>query len=359
MTSDEDIRRVSDVLRGNYLNDGDVTAEFEKKAAELLGCKHVVSATSGTMALFLSLKASGVLPGDEVIVPDMTWIATANAAHLAGAIPVLVDINPRTLTIDPQAAERAVTPRTTAIMPVHVTGRAADMNAVMIIAQKHGLAVIEDAAEAFLSKYQGKYLGTWGTAGAFSLSPFKIITAGQGGFIATNDDMIYRRLRMLKNQGLPQRGTGGDDIFESIGYNFKFTNIQAAIALAQMQQIPFRMDRIRKTYRLYRENLEPGTVTLFPFNIENDELPLWVDGWTPQRDALLDHLNSKNIDCRKFWHPIHSQKIYRQPDSNYTESMRMAPQSLWLPSAFTMSDDDVKTVCRHINEFFRTHAKTP
>ena len=172
---------------------------------------------------------SGV--GDEVIVPDVTFIATANAVTLTGASPVLVDIDPRTLTLDPQRTERAITTRTKAIVPVHVSGRAADLGAIMDIAQRHGLLVVEDAAEAFLSKHDGKCLGTFGIAGCFSLSPNKTVTTGQGGLVVTDDDRLHVRLRELKDQGRPVRGTGGDDAHDSVGFNFKFTNLQAAIGL--------------------------------------------------------------------------------------------------------------------------------
>ena len=351
--SDEDIRGVTEVLKSNFINEGEVTEEFEKKISETLGCKYTVAVPNCTLGLFAALKAAGVGKGDEVIVPDLTWIATANAAELAGAIPVFVDIDPKNLNIDPQSAERAITERTRAIIPVHVTGRGADMEAIMTLSKKYDLAVIEDAAEAFYSKYKGKYLGTWGQAGAFSLHPFKIITSGQGGFVTTNDKEIFLRLKMLKNQGKTEKGTGGDDIFKSIGYNLKFTNLQAAIALSQLKQIGFRADKIRKTRKIYQENLKPGTVNLFPFDIEGGELPLWIDGWTPKRDELHDYLHAHNITCRKFWHPIHRQKIYKAgSDRDFPESTRMAYQSIWLPSAFTMSDEDVITVCKHINDFF-------
>ncbi len=350
---EEDIRRVTEVLKSNFINEGKVTAEFEKAVSETLGCKYAVAVPSCTMGLFAALKAAGIGQGDEVIIPDLTWIATANAAQLAGATPVFADINPENLTLDPKAAEKAITKRTRAIMPVHVTGRASDMEAFMALASRYNLAVIEDAAEAFFSKHKGKYLGTWGTAGAFSLHPYKLITSGQGGFVTTNDDEIYFRLKMLKNQGKTEAGTGGDDVFESIGYNLKFTNVQAAIALAQLEHLNFRADRIRRTRKLYLENLAPGTVNLFPFDIEGGELPLWIDGWTLKRDGLHDYLHANNIVCRKFWHPVHRQKIYKAgSDSDFPQSTRMAYQSIWLPSAFTMSDEDVITVCRRINDFF-------
>lgn len=346
-------RLVQEVLDKEYLNEGEYVELFEKKVAQLLDCKHAIVVTSGTAAMFLSLKALRVGIGDEVLVPDMTFIATANAVDLCGAKPVLVDVDPETMTIDLNSTAAAVTDKTKAIIPVHVTGRGANMAGVLELAKQHRLFVVEDAAEAFMSKQHGKYLGTHGNVGCFSLSPFKIIGTGQGGIIATNDDSLHSRLITLKDQGRPMRGTGGDDIHDTIGYNFKFTNLQAAVGLGQLTELESRMNRIRKTYRLYSEHLNPQTVSLFKFNIEEGELPLWIDGWTTKRNELDSYLRSKNIDCRRFWHPLHTQKAYRQPDDKFIHSTRMAPQSLWLPSAFTLTEEDVRTVCQHVNSFFQ------
>ena len=151
---------IEQVLVDNYANEGKLTARFETEIAALLGAKYAVATTSGTSAIFLALKALGVGLGDEVIVPDATFIATANAVSLCGATPILVDIDPRTLTISIEALKKAITPKTKAIVPVHVTGRGADMESILAIANEHGLVVVEDAAEAFFSKHQGKYLGT-------------------------------------------------------------------------------------------------------------------------------------------------------------------------------------------------------
>src|SRR5437763_2983864 len=182
---------VKAVLDSNYLNEGDVTAEFERRLAGLLGVKHVVATTSGTAAIYLGLAGAGVGPGDEVIVPDVTFIATANAVAMAGAKPVLVDVNPKILNIDPEAAARAVTSRTRAIVPVHVSGRPAAMTDILDVAISYGLAVIEDAAEGFMSRLAGKCLGTFGNAGCFSFSPNKTITTGQGGAVVTDDDLLH------------------------------------------------------------------------------------------------------------------------------------------------------------------------
>ena len=205
-------RLINQVLDDNYINEGGLTTEFEEKLAKLLGVKQVIATTSGTVAIFLALKALGVGPGDEVIVPDITFVATANAVDLCGAKPILVDIDPLTLNISPDTVTKAITSRTKAIVPVHYSGRAAKMDQILKIAKKHHLVVVEDAAEALLSKYKGRYLGTLGNAGCFSFSPNKTITTGQGGAIVTNDNKLATKLRGLKNQGRPPEG---GDIYNS------------------------------------------------------------------------------------------------------------------------------------------------
>lgn len=345
---------VADVIDSGFLNDGDVTSRFERQIAELLGCKHVIATTSGTAAIFLALASAGIKAGDEVLVPDVTFIATANAVSLTGAKPVLVDVDPANLNLDSAAAEGAITPRTKAIVPVHVSGRAADISAILEIAKRHGSVVIEDAAEAFLSKHRGKCLGTFGSAGCFSLSPNKTITTGQGGLIATDDDQLHVRLRELKDQGRPARGTGGDDTHNSIGYNFKFTNLQAAIGLAQLKDLPRRVDRMRSIHKGYRDGLlGVDGISVLPFHVEQGELPQWTDVLVDQRDALYDHLVSQGIRGRRFWHPIHTQAPYRMPSQQFPNSSKQIPHAMWLPSAFTLSDDDVAAVCAEIQSFLK------
>lgn len=344
---------IDEVLNSHYVNEGEVTAEFEKKIAKLLGCRQAVAATSGTAAIFLALKAVGVEPGDEVIVPDMTFIATANAAELCGAQVVLIDVNAADLNINIAALKKAITKKTKAIVPVHVTGRAADIETILKIARQHGIAVVEDAAEALMSKYQGKYLGTFGDAGCFSFAANKTITCGQGGLIVTNNEELATKCRALKDQGRPTRGTGGDDLHNAIGYNFKLSNILAALGLGQLQYLTKRIARMRRNYRLYADNLKNiKEISVFPCDIAGGAVPQWTDIASPQRDALEKYLRQRNIDCRKYWFPLHTQKPYRLPDKNFPNSTKMSPLSLWLPSAFTLTDADVLTVCHEIKKFF-------
>jgi perosamine synthetase len=353
-TGSEERTNVFRVLESNYLNDGDVTTEFERRLATELGCRQGVAVTSGTAALFVSLTALGIQHGDEVVVPDITFIATANAVTLAGATPVLVDVDPDTLGMAPDALARAITPRTRAVIPVHVSGRAAAIERILDIATAHGIAVVEDAAEALGSRHHGRYLGTFGQAGCFSFSPNKTITTGQGGLVVTDDEALAVRLRELKDQGRPTRGTGGNDVHASIGFNFKLTNLQAAVGLGQLARLDARCDRLRNIYRAYRLALAGiEQVRLLPFDVDGGETPQWIDAMVENRGGLVEHLKNAGIDCRPFWFPIHTQQPYRQSDRGFPHAMQAASRALWLPSAFSMSDDDVRTVCQQIREFYR------
>ena len=352
MTGNE-LALVKAVLDSNFLNDGEVTEEFARKIAALTDAKFGIGVTSGTAAIYLSLVALGVTRGDEVIVPDMTFIATANAVSMTGATPVLADVDPGTLNISVAAMESSITSKTKAVVPVHVSGRAADMENILRFCRQRDLMVVEDAAEGFCSRGGDRYLGTLGRTGCFSFSPNKVITTGQGGVIVTDDEAIFHRLRELKDQGRPVRGTGGADTHDSIGFNFKLTNLQSAIGLGQLEKLDARLKRIRQTYRIYHDELAGVKgIRVLPFKIDKGEQPQWIDALAERRDELDDFLANNGADCRRFWFPLHTQKPYRRDDAEFPNSTRLGKQAIWLPSAFQMADSDVKTVCRLIKKFY-------
>jgi len=343
---------IQQALDNHFPNEGKLTEDFEEKICGLLGCKHAVAVTSATAAMFISLKALGIGHGDEVIVPDVTFIATANAVDLCGAKPILVDVNPKSLTIDAASFSKAITSKTKAVIPVHVSGRAANMKEICSIADNNGLYVVEDAAEAFMSKHHGKYLGTFGKTGCFSFSAHKTITTGQGGIIVTDDHDLCVCLKSLKDQGRPQKGTGGDDIHNTIGYNFKFTDLQAAVGLGQLAYLDQRIERMCSIYKIYKERLKGlKNISVFGFDIENGEVPQWTDVLVNDRDELDQYLRDRGIDCRRYWFPLHSQQAYKLSDDHFPHSTPLMPKALWLPSAYTLTDDDIDTVCNYIKEF--------
>lgn len=347
-----EIELLARVIDSNYLNDGDVTEQFERSVASRVGAAHAVAVTSGTVAIFAALVAAGVRPGDEVIVPDLTFIATANAVTLAGATPVLVDVDAHTLTIDPSAVAEAITERTRAVVPVHVSGRAADLEALAEMVRGRAIAIVEDAAEAFISRHNGRALGTIGIAGCLSFSPNKSITTGQGGMVLTDDATLAGRVRELKDQGRPVRGTGGDDLHPALGFNFKLTNLQAAVGLAQLDELDARLERQRAIHRRYAARLSNTAGLELPgFDLDGGETPLWTDALVRDRDRLDAHLAVRGIGCRRFWRPIHTQVPYLGDGRSLERATAAAASALWLPSAFTLTDADVDTVCDEIAAF--------
>src|SRR3954447_11021348 len=231
-----EIERLRDVLDRQYVNDGPLAREFERRIAALVGTRHAVAVTSGTAAITLALMAAGIGPGDEVLVPDLTFAATANAVRLAGADVKLGDIEAIRFGVDPDGVEAAIGPRTRALVTVDVNGRGADYGRLEPICCARGLALICDAAEGLGSRHAGRKIGSFGLASCFSFSANKTITAGQGGMITTDNDALHDRLRELKDQGRRHGGTGGDDLHPVIGFNFKFTDLQDAVALPQLEE---------------------------------------------------------------------------------------------------------------------------
>lgn len=343
-------------LDENYLNDGRLTTEFENQLAKLLEVPHAVAVTSCTAAIYLALYGLGIGPGDEVLVPDVTFVATANAVTMTGAKPILVDVEESSLMLDPERARQAITARTRAIVPVHVSGRPAPMEAIARLAQEHSLFVVEDAAEALLSRYKGQCLGTLGDAGCFSFSPNKTITTGQGGVIVTRNRQLAGRLRELKDQGRPSQGTGGADMHDSIGFNFKLTNLQSAVGLGQLELLRRRADRLRAIGEQYRASLGSLSALRFlPEDLEGGTVPQWIDVCVEERrDELIAYLKGHGMSCREFWHPVHTHKPYRLPDADFPVSSKLVPMSCWLPSAFQLTSSDVDEVCKRIRDFF-TH----
>lgn len=346
---DKEKAEVIQVLDSNYINDGQVTKKFEDEVARFIGCKHCVAVTSGTTAISLSLMALGIGHGDEVIVPDLTFIATANAVRLAGATVKLVDIEPKCFTIDPNRVKEAITTRTKAIIPVDVNGRAADYASLELICKEYGLSLICDSAEALGSKYGGRFLGTFGDVGCFSFSANKTVSSGQGGMVATNNTEIYHRLKELKDQGRRFGGTGGDDLHPVVGYNFKYTNLQAAVALAQLKKIGARIEHFKNRDSWYFEGLKncPG-IELPPLSNEFGEVRQWTDILCQDRSKVEIALKNDQIDFRPFWFPLHRQAPYQLPDDQFEQSIRISKLGLWLPSSFELTFEEAERVSKVI-----------
>jgi len=349
--SETEAAAVKAVIESNYINDGQVTRALEEKIAKFLGVQHCVAVTNGTTALTLSLMGLDIGSGAEVIVPDLTFIATANAVRLAGAEVKLVDIEPLRFTIDPEQVRAAIGPKTKAVIAVDVNGRGANYEALESICREHHLALICDSAEALGSQYAGRYLGTFGDAGCFSFSANKTISSGQGGMIATNNTELYYRLRELKDQGRRFGGTGGDDLHPVLGFNFKYTNLQAAVALAQFEKLSSRLKHFQARDSWYQNALLncPGII-LPPLSNESSEIRQWTDILCDERDKIEAEFNKHQIGYRPFWFPLHRQKPYFLADQNFKNAISISNRGLWLPSSFELTYQDVLKVTTLIRE---------
>ncbi len=341
------------VLKSSFVNEGKQTKEFEKAICSFLNMKYCVTTTSGTTALFLALKAAGIKNNDEVIVPNITFPATANAVKMAGGKPVFIDINPSNLLIDEKSLLKIISKRTKFIIPVHVSGRGSNIGKLISICKDRSIKVIEDAAEAWGSRINGKSLGSFGLAGCFSFAPNKIITTGQGGVVVTNNRNIYNKLKILKDQGRVGPTTGGEDNYVSSGFNLKFSNLQAALGLSQIKDMNWRIKKLIKIYKYYLNNLKQSQqFKVISFNLKLGELPLWTDVYCEHRNELNKFLMSNGVYCRYYWEPLNVHPAYKRSFKGLKNSKNLQKKMMWLPSALDMTKREQKKVCDLINSFY-------
>jgi perosamine synthetase len=336
---------------GGWLTEFKRTAEFEKRIAEYTGAKHCIVVNNGTISLTLIALAAGIKASDEVIVPNYTMIATPNSVKMFGAVPVFADVERETLCMDIDCAQNAITSRTRAIFIVTANGRypKKGIESFQKLCDKNGLLLLEDAAQSLGSCYpNGKHQGTVGLAGSFSFSAPKIISTGQGGAIVTNDDEMYFRLIRLKDFG---RSSGGRDIHDSIGFNFKFTELQAVIGNEQMKKLPWRIERKKEILRLYKNNLSDVNEVHFFDQDLKFTTPWFIDIFAENRDELMNHLKDHHIGTRMMYPPINKQRAYNA-EGNYPHSYLVGEKGLWLPSASQLTNDQIDMVCQRIREFY-------
>jgi len=346
---EDDIASVTQALKDNYINEGQRTKNVERLLAKYLNVKYVIMTANGTASLFLAVKADAILKGlkdFEVIVPDYTMIATATAVGWAGGKVCLVDCEKVRFTIDTKKIEEKINSKTTAIIPVHILGRSADIEEIKRIAFKYGLSIIEDAAGALGSSNEFGYLGTYGDIGCFSLQSNKIITCGQGGFVVTNSTRLYETMRRLRDFGR----LDNKDSHEIEGYNLKFNDLSAALIESQFKKLESRKNLLTKQRNMYQYNLMGIKDIYFPY-IRNVEIPLWVDVVVRDRHELLCYLLSNEINPRLPWIPLHKTKPYSSQYS-FENADYVSDNGLWLPNGFGISDKDIKFVCDKIKEFY-------
>lgn len=358
---------VVQAIRSTWISStGEYLQRFEREFAELCGTQNALAVCNGTVALHLAMLGLGVRPGDEVIVPSLTYIATANAVRYVGAEPVFVDVDPKTWCMDPDAMEAAITRKTRGVIPVHLLGHPADMDRINHIADVHGLWVVEDAAEALGARYKGRAVGGLGHLATFSFFGNKMITCGEGGAVTVNDERLATRLKLLRGQGMdPKRRY----YFPVTGYNFRLTNLACAILCAQMERRHDIVDRRLQIFDRYNQMLGqiPG-VELQPV-APWAELAPWMyacaiqaDEFGCDRDQVMAHLNDKNIETRPMFIPLHHLPPFREESRQRHENLpvtdRLGETGIMLPTFNHLTESDQMRVIDAIADLHQKNVRS-
>ncbi|GAB4503725.1 MAG: DegT/DnrJ/EryC1/StrS aminotransferase family protein [Anaerolineales bacterium] len=363
----KEIDYVTDAVTNAWYENANIYHQrFEKAFAEYLGVRFGVALPSCTSAIHLSLLALGIGPGDEVIVPEATWIATAAPISYVGATPVFADIDPLTWCLSPQAFEACLSPRTKAVIPVDLYGGVPDWDAIRAIASRHHVFIIEDAAEAIGSEYKGRKAGSFGETGVFSFHGSKTLTTGEGGMLVTDREDVYQRVLQLRDHGRRP----GDTLFWNyeVAHKYKMSSMQAALGLAQLERIDELLARKIEIFQWYQEELKDLEEVSLNYQPPDSKNTYWMVTivWTSRYDLskvqLISLLKERNIDCRPFFFPLSSLPAYE----NSTEaqlarqrnavSYRISERSINLPSALNLSREDVKYVCDVLKNILKAHA---
>jgi perosamine synthetase len=349
-----EIDYVTDAVSSTWISSlGPYIDRFEKEFAFFCDSKYAVSLMNGTVAIQLALDVCGIKPGDEVIVPNLSFIATANAVLYLDAIPVFVDIEPFTYCMDAEKLEEAITPKTKAIIPVHLYGHPADMIKINAIAKKHNLIVIEDAAEAHGATINGQKVGSWSNCATFSFYGNKNLTTGEGGMITTNDEEIYNKCKYLRDHAMSKEKRYWHT---ERGYNFRMTNLQAALGCAQLDRSHEILTGRNRIFEEYYYEL--GKCDGIVLNNTKDWATnaFWLvtarfDGYTElNRDLLMDKLHKKGIDSRPFFYPMSSMPYLSNVNVNTPVTDKISQEGINLPTFLDLSSKDIKYICNAIKE---------
>jgi len=343
--SAREIQFVTEAVSSGWVSSmGAYLDRFEKEFAEYCGVRHCVSTANGTVAIHLALVVLGIGPGDEVIIPDLTFAATANAVLLAGAKPVMVDVRRSDWCLDPQAVRQAITPKTKAIIPVHLYGHPCEMEALQMLAKEYNLKIIEDAAEAHGAEYMNQRVGSLGDCATFSFYGNKIFTTGEGGCITTDSDSIAERARFLRDHGMSKERRYWHT---EVGYNYRMTNLQAALGVAQLEQASFFMAERDRILNTYKHILEPEGLSLNP-HLQNTRPVNWLtcvvlqNATREDRDLILVDLKNQGIETRTFFYPLTAMPIY-EGEGNPV-SAELSAQGLNLPTFPELTDETIKYI---------------
>lgn len=360
----EELSLVEEVLKSRWLTMGRVTQDFESAFASYTGAKHALAVTNATAALHMACMAIGLKPGDEVIVPSLTFVASANSIRYTGAIPVFADVTSESnLNISVDAIEALITKRTRAIMLVHYGGYACEMPRILELAHKHELKVIEDAAHAAGSWLQSRHLGTWGDIGCFSFFSNKNMTTGEGGMVVTNDDALFEKLRLFRSHGMTtltwdrHKGHAWSYDVVELGYNYRIDEIRAALGTVQLNKLEGNNERRRHLTQSYRDLLQELPQITVPFSnhpgiTSAHIMPVLLPPDT-NRVGFMENMKAQGIQTSIHYPPIHKFTAYQASDGDAT-SMRLvvtenvANREVTLPLYPAMSDEDVTLVVRAI-----------
>ncbi len=349
-----ELKYVTDCIRTGWISSiGKYVSQFEEKFSDYCGVKHGIAVSNGTVALHLALVALGIGKGDEVLVPSMTFIATANAVKYTGAKPVFLDSEPRTWNIDPDKIEEKITSKTKAIIPVHLYGHPCDMGRIKEIADKYDLKIIEDAAEAHGAEYCGKKVGSMSDISCFSFYGNKILTTGEGGICLTNDDSLAEKISFLKDHGMSKEVRYFHPV---LGYNYRITNIQAAIGLAQLEQIEIMLEIKRRNAKLYNSLLKDIPGIQLPVEEEWAKNVYWMysiiikEEYGLSRDELIRKLAKEGIDTRPFFRPLHTMPYLSDENSELPVAEMLSVQGLNLPSSTKLTEEQIRKIVNVIQE---------
>ncbi len=363
--AEEELNAVRSVFDSRWLGLGSVTKEFEEKLKEFLGAKHVIAVNTGTSALHIALDALGIGPGDEVIVPSLTFVASVQAVTNCGARPVFCDVEVETLNMDPSDVEDRITPNTRAIMPVHYGGLACHMDDILAIAEKHNVFVVEDAAHAFGSLHQGKKIGTLGHVTCFSFDPIKNITCGEGGAVVTDDDkiaanIIPKRILGIDNDTWTRYRSERNWFYEVVtqGYRYHMSNINAAIGLEQLKRMEDFRSRKQEIVRRYDEAFKVSRGLVSPQRNLDETFPFFfiIRVMEGRRDSLMTFLKEREIGSGVHYIPNHLQPLFSDFHVPLPRTEQVYKEIITLPLYFEMTDDDVDRVISAVLDFLRVPA---
>jgi len=349
-----ELKYLTDCINTGWVSSaGKYVKKFEEGFSAYIGCKNGVAVHTGTAALHLALAALGIGKGDEVIIPCLTFAATANAVLYTGARPIFVDVDTDTWNIDPNLLEKALSAKTKAIIPVHLYGHPCDMDPIVEFAQKHGIVIVEDAAEAHGAEYKGQKVGGIGTIGCFSFFGNKIITTGEGGMVLSNDNVIVQRVEKLRDHGMKKDKKYWHD---EVGFNYRMTNLQAAIGLAQLEKIDYFLERKRKIASTYIHFFRDVEGLILPVEKKWAKSSFWMftilikkNHYSISRGHLLSLLKKKGIDARPIFYPLHLMPPYKQ-NKTFMNTENISAAGLSLPSSVTLKEKQILYICNTVRE---------